>query len=283
MSGSLEPAAAQSAVAIAPPAPRVTARNRSGALRRYIDIILFKAYADLQSERQRTYLGFLWWVFEPLMFMAVMWMVFGVVLGFRTEDFTLFLLTGLVFWQWFKSCISHGGNAVLQANSLIQLVALPPVIFPIVMVLADTFKFVIVLTLLLVVLLITGHAQSATVLALPLVFLAQFALICAITIWVSAVVPFVPDLRFVIDNLLMAMMFLSGIFYDPSQVPPAVYEYFFYNPMAFLIREAREILMYQRWPHWNGLLFITMLSLLVSVLGALLLERLRRFYPKLPR
>jgi lipopolysaccharide transport system permease protein len=282
MSSSVDSPAAHTA-ALATPAPRAAAPSRSGVLRRYIDIILFKAYADLQSERQRTYLGFLWWIFEPLMYMAVMWLVFGFLLAFRTEDFTLFLLTGLVFWQWFKSCISHGGNAVLQANPLIQLVALPPVIFPVVMVLADTFKFVIVLTLLLVVLLITGHAQSWTVLALPLLFLTQLALICAITIWVSAVVPFVPDLRFVIENLLVAMMFLSGIFYDPSQIPPAIYEYFFYNPMAFLLREAREILMYQRWPHWSGLLIITTGSLVLCVLGAYVLERLRRFYPKLPR
>jgi lipopolysaccharide transport system permease protein len=282
MSSSVDSPAAQTA-ALVPPAARAVAPSRSGVLRRYIDIILFKAYADLQSERQRTYLGFLWWIFEPLMYMAVMWLVFGFLLASRTADFTLFLLTGLVFWQWFKSCISHGGNAVLQANPLIQLVALPPVIFPIVMVLADTFKFVIVLTLLLVVLLITGHAQSWTVLALPLLFLAQLALICAITIWVSAVVPFVPDLRFVIENVLMAMMFLSGIFYDPTQIPPAIYEYFFYNPMAFLLREAREILMYQRWPHWSGLLIITTGSLVLCVLGAYVLERLRRFYPKLPR
>lgn len=251
-------------------------------MRRYLDIILFKAYADLQSERQRTYLGFLWWVFEPLMYMAVMWLVFNDLLQNRTENFAIFLLTGLIFWQWFKSCVSHGSVAVLQAHSLIQLAPLPPVIFPLVNILADSFKFLFILALLLLVLVATGHAMTPSVVALPLVLLAELGLICAVTVWLSALIPFVPDLRFVTENVLMAMMFLSGIFYDESIIPPAIREYFYWNPAAFLVREAREVLLYGRWPDFGGLLGLFAASSAAAVAGGVLLQRLRRYYPKLP-
>jgi lipopolysaccharide transport system permease protein len=260
-------------------------RRASGRqnLQRYLDIVLFKSYADLQAERQRTYLGFLWWIFEPLMYMAVMWLVFSHVLARGTEDYPVFLLTGLVFWQWFKSCVSHGSVAVLQASPLIQLVPLPPVLFPLINVLTDSFKFLFILTLLLAALLVTGHAQSPTVLALPLILVAELAVICAFTIWISALIPFVPDLRFVTENVLIAMMFLSGIFYDVSVLPVSVQEYFFLNPVAFLIREARNSMMYQQWPDLAGLAVVTAGAIFVCALGAVALDKLRRFYPKLPR
>lgn len=267
-------------------AGRGARRARAGAgvnLRRYVDIVLFKAYADLQAERQRTYLGFLWWVFEPLMYMAVMWAVFSRVLGHSSDDYPVFLLIGLVFWQWFKSCVSHGSVSVLQAHPLIQLVALPPVIFPLVSVLTDCFKFAFILVLLLVLLLVTGHALSPTLLALPLVLLAELAVICAVTIWLSALIPFVPDLRFVTENALIAVMFLSGIFYDASVLPGFARVVFDLNPMALLIGDAHEILMHGRWPDVTRLLLLFAGSVLACVTGALVLERLRRHYPKLPR
>jgi len=252
-------------------------------LRRFFDIVRFKAYADLRAERERTYLGFLWWFFEPLMFMAVFWLVFDKVLARGTEDFVPFVLVGLVMWQWLRSGISHGSTSVLEAKGLIQQVRLPPVIFPLVTLLSDSVKFGFVLGMLLVVLLFTGHAQSWTLLALPLVLLAEFALLCALTIWLAAIIPFVPDLRFVTDNILMAMMFLSGIFYDGSVLPEPIRTYFFLNPSAYLIQQAREVLLYQRWPEWEGLLLILGISLVLCVAGAHVLERLRRYYPKLPR
>ena len=251
-------------------------------LRQYLEIIVFKAYADLQSERQRTYLGFLWWIFEPIMYMAVMWVVFNDLLKNRTENFTLFLLTGLIIWQWFKSCVSHGSVAVLQANSLIQLVPLPPVVFPLVYILTDTFKFAFILAIFLALLLVLGHAHSWTLLALPVILLAELTLICAVTIWMAAFIPFVPDLRFVTENLLLAMMFLSGIFYDASIIPPELRDYFYWNPAAFIIREARVVLLDEAWPDFTALAGMSAICLVIAAAGGVVLHRLRGHYPKLP-
>lgn len=38
---------------------------------RYSELIIYKTYADLKAETERTYLGFLWWIFEPLLYMSV--------------------------------------------------------------------------------------------------------------------------------------------------------------------------------------------------------------------
>nr|WP_225444374.1 ABC transporter permease [Pseudomarimonas arenosa] len=253
------------------------------SLRRFVDIVTFKSYADLRAERERTYLGFMWWVFEPLMFMVVLWVVFAKVLGRATEDFLPFILVGLVMWQWIKSCISHGSNAILEAHQLILQVRLPPVVFPLVTILSDTVKFAIVLGILIAILLVLGYGRSPALLALPLVLIAELAFLAAVTLWLAAFVPFVPDLRFVAENVLVAMMFLSGIFYDATTLAPAIQEVFFLNPSAFLIKEAREVLLYSRWPDFVGLIEVTVVCTLLAVAAAALIQRLHRYYPKLPR
>ncbi|MCH1550707.1 MAG: hypothetical protein L7T19_06050, partial [Pseudomonadales bacterium] len=77
-------------------------------------LITFKVYAELKAESNRTYAGYLWWVFEPLLFMAVYYFVFGVLFGRNTEDFVPFLLVGVTIWHWIQSSISHSASAISQ-------------------------------------------------------------------------------------------------------------------------------------------------------------------------
>ncbi len=251
-------------------------------IRRHLEVIAFKTYADLRAERERTYLGLLWWIFEPLMYMLVFWLVFDRLLQRGGEGYVPFVLVGLVTWQWIKSCISHGGGAVREARPLIQQVVLPPAVFPIVVVLTDTVKFAAVLVLLLALLPVAGVAWTPALVALPAVLLVELLFICAATVWLAALVPFVPDLRLVAETLLTALMFVSGIFFRASQLPSEVQAVFFLNPAAFLIEQTRVVLLQGAWPDWQGLGILAVLSTVLLLLGIAALQRLRRHYPKLP-
>lgn len=248
----------------------------------YVEIVLFKAYADLRSERERTYLGFLWWIFEPLLFMVVLWLVFSVVLQQGGPDYVPFVIVGLVAWQWFKSCVSHGCSSIYDSSLLIRQVPLPPLVLTLVTITTDTVKFAAVASLLVVFFLYTGDARSPALLALPLVVLTQLVLICAVTVWVAALVPFFPDLRLITETALAALMFLSGIFFNAADLPEPMRTYFFWNPVAFLCQQWRVILLHGHWPDWVQLSITLVASLAVFALGAAATHRLRRFYPKLP-
>ena len=69
-------------------------KKKLANLARYIELILYKTYADLRAETERTYLGFLWWIFEPVLYMTVFYVFFGLLLGHKTDDFVPFLLIG---------------------------------------------------------------------------------------------------------------------------------------------------------------------------------------------
>lgn len=249
---------------------------------RYRQIILFKTYADLRAERSRTYLGFAWWLFEPLLLMLVFYVVFVRIMKRGGEDFLPFLLIGLILWQWFRATISHSAGSILQARGLVREVVLPVSIFPLVTVATDAAKFAATLVVLFVVLWATGNLPGTAYIALPLVLAAELLLIVGISLLVAAVVPFIPDLRFVIDPLLHAMFFLSGIFFAIDDLAPTARQLILWNPMAGLIDAARDILLRDQWPDFSYLAVIFLVGMALAAAGIALTRRLGPRYPKLP-
>jgi lipopolysaccharide transport system permease protein len=248
---------------------------------RYVELILYKTYADLRAETERTYLGFLWWVFEPIMYMTVFYIVFGVFMGHQTDHFVPFLLIGLTIWQWMKSCLSHGSESILIYRGLMQHVHLPKVIFPFILILTDTAKFIFVFSLLLIYLWISGFSITLSYLALPIVLLVELLFIIAMTFFLAAIVPFLPDLRFVVENLLQAIFFGSGIFFASSTIPQHYHFYYYLNPMASIIEASRNILMYNTWPDWQSLFIIGFLSMIGIYLAVHLIAHFEYIYPKI--
>ena len=105
--------------------------------RRTFDIILYRTYAELKSEAQRTYIGVLWWILEPVLFMLIFYFVFAVLLQRGTENFVPFLLIGLAPWHWFQATVMQCSGSITANRGLIQQVYVPNYVFPTVVVLAS--------------------------------------------------------------------------------------------------------------------------------------------------
>jgi lipopolysaccharide transport system permease protein len=247
----------------------------------YINLIIYKTYADLRAETERTYLGFLWWIFEPIMYMSVFYVVFAVFMGHKTDNFVPFLLIGLVVWQWMKSCLSHGSESILAYRGLMQHVHLPKVIFPLILILTDTVKFIFIFSILLLYLWISGFGIGWAYLALPLVLLVELLFIMALTFFLAALVPFLPDLRFVVENVMQAVFFGSGIFFAASSIPEQYQFYFYLNPMVSIIESFRDILMYNTIPNLNMLILLGFISLIWLWFSVRLIAYFEYTYPKI--
>ena len=246
----------------------------------YIELVIVKVFMNLKSEASRTYLSFLWWILEPVMTMSVFYVVFGVLLNRRTDDFIAFLLVGLVIWQWFSNTISHGMSAIHHNSRIILSVDIPKEIFPLIEILMDVVKFGLVLILLLGFLWLFGFPVNPQYIALPALLAIQFMLICSITLLIAAVVPFFPDIKFLVTVLLQLTFFLSGIFYDPSSIPLEYQPYFFMNPMALLIESYRLVLLEAQSPDWSKLAVVAGVSFVGVLVSFGLLKKLHYAYPR---
>ncbi len=257
-------------------------RNETAMLStRYRDLILYKTLADLRAEAARTYIGFLWWIFDPLIFMMILYVVFGLLLKQGTPDFVPFLLVGLVSWRWFQNTITHSATSILEGRGLMQQVHVYKIMLPLVVILTDLVKFGIVLILLLIYLWLAGFSIEWTYIALPILLLTQFLLILGLTLLVAAFVPFAPDLKYLVEHSLQILFYFSGVFFPGSSIPENYQTYFYLNPMASIIEAYRDILMYHKWPNWLALALVSLLGLAISILMYNWLMRNDHLYPKL--
>ncbi len=258
------------------------ALRRAPMMRQHlIELVLFSTYAELRAEAARSYLGLLWWVLEPAMMMGAFWLVFDVILKTGGHDYVPFLLIGMALWQWMKSCITHGGYAIWSSLPMVRQVRLPPLVFPLIAMLSDTVKFAFILLLLLVILWAMGYPPNSAYWALPIVFAAIFLAAAGAGFIVAALVPLVPDLRFVIEQVLMVVMFLSGVIFPLDKVPDNLKWLMALNPVAVVMDDARGILMHGQLPNWIGLSKVAAISLVLCAVGVLFVHRLAPRFPKL--
>ena len=244
------------------------------------NIIYYKARIHLISEASRTYLSILWWIIDPIIQMAIYYVVFGVLLNRGTEDFVVFLLIGLITWQWFANSITHAIGAIDGNRDLISQINFPKIILPSVTLVMDCFKFIIVLALLISFIAYYGIPPTEHYLALPLILLAQHFINCAAANFSALLVPIIPDVKMVVQNVLRAGMFLSGILYDYHALPEKVQVYFEFNPLAQLIDAYRAILLHNQWPDFQILGVIAAIGFVLVFLSDALLKH---YDHKLPR
>lgn len=230
---------------------------------RAIDLVIYKTYADLRAEAAKTYINYLWWVVDPLLSMLVFYVVFGLLFQRGSEGYVAFLLVGLVIWNWYRQTIGHAGNAIVAGQGLMNQVYVPKLVFPTVTLLTDLTKFTLVFSLLLVFLWLAGYPPGLTYLSLPLLLLVQLLLISSLAFALAGVVPYLPDLRFLVENLLQLQFFVSGVFFAAQDIPEQYHGLFYLNPMASLIEDYRLVLLEGSWPHWGRLTIITLCASLM--------------------
>ncbi len=266
--------AASPALASAPHRPRA---------RHTLELILFKAFAELRAESSRTYAGYLWWVLEPLFTLAVYALVFGAFLQRGGPDYVPFLAVGIVVFRWFSVSVGRAADSIWQHRGLIERVHVPKLVFPSAAVLADAAKVAFLFAVLAVFLAAWGHAPNAAWLALPGLFAAMFLFVLGLAFVFAALVPFVPDLQLLLANAFRLLAFASGIFFSISEVPPEYRFLVAWNPLAVLIDAFRAVLLHAEPPAPQPLLWIAALSLACLLAGAALMRRFDRVYPKLGR
>jgi lipopolysaccharide transport system permease protein len=158
-------------------------------------LVLYKAYAEIRADASKSYLGLLWWILEPILYMAAFYFVFEHGIRKGADNFALFLLCGLVPWKWLSSAVQACSNSIINNRFILQQIYIPTIIFPSTVVVSITMKFIVVFTLLVIFIVASGFYVNAYWFCLPLVLLTQFFLIVAMAFIAAAFVPFLPDLR----------------------------------------------------------------------------------------
>ena len=154
--------------------------------------------------------------------------------------------------------------------------------FPLTVIGQDLVKSFAVFLVMILAIWGMGISPSINWLAIiPLMFI-QLIFVSALAIFFCALVPFFPDLKFIVSTFIILMMFSSGIFYDPSQfLLPEHRDIFFLNPLAKLIDMYRLVILDNQIPAWSSMLLVGSLSTALLIMSTVFIHVHDAKYPRL--
>lgn len=250
-------------------------------MQRYMELIVYRALADFRSEVSRMYLGILWWFLEPILYVMVFYVVFGIGFLRSSHHYVPFLLCGLIVWKWLDSTVRTASGTVAQSVSIMSQVYLPKIVFPLITVLTNFLKFLIILTVFLLFLWLYGEHAHISWLWLLVLIPLQLLLVAALASLAAGLVPVVPDIQHAINYGMTFLFFASGIFFDPAELSAAARQILDINPVIHLIEMYRTVLLRGGAPAPASLGYLAAMAAAAMAAAALLFRKMDRVYPRL--
>jgi lipopolysaccharide transport system permease protein len=218
----------------------------------YRELIVNLVIRELKARYKNSVLGFLWSLLNPLGMMLVFTVVFTVMMPNKIERFPIFLLCGLLPWNFFSTGMMVSINSVVGNSNLVKKVYFPREILPIASVLANLVNFMLALVVLFTVLFITRAPLSPWLWLLPLVIIIETCFILGVSLILSAINVFYRDTMMIMDVVILAWFFLTPVVYRIDTLPSSYHVLgltlniqrlmYVINPMASLIATYRDLL-----------------------------------------
>lgn len=246
------------------------------------EYISFSVRATLKAEVAGSYLNWLWWVLEPLLYMVIYATVFGMIFESSEQYYPVFIFIGNTFWALFSRTVTSSVSLIKQNETIISKVYLPKYILLIVDMGVNCFKFSLNLILVGVMMVIFKIPVSIYMIYIIPILIVLFIISFGIGTFLMHYGVYIEDLTYAVSILMNMLMFFSGVFYSVGErldYPIGVIVEKV-NPVAFILKSARQALIYGQKPDVVLLLIWLGIGIMLSILGVRKLYKNENNYAK---
>lgn len=240
---------------------------------RYAFLIKQLVSRDFKTKYKRSVLGMAWSFLNPLLTMSVQYIVFSTLFKSDIPNYPVYLLTGIVFFNFFSEAVSMGMTSITGNASLIKKVYMPKYIYPVSRILSSLVNFALAILPLFLVMLITGTAFRPSLLLLIFAILCMLGFVMGMGLLLTTAMTFFQDTQFLWGVVSMMWMYLTPLFYPESIIPAKFLTLYHMNPMYQYITFARICIIDGVSPEPMAYLWCIVSSLVVLALGVMTFKR----------
>lgn len=242
----------------------------------YRELLKTSVKKDIGGKYKHSFLGVLWSFVNPLLQIAVYAIVFPLIMRSNIEHYTVFMVCGLIPWQYFSTVLNRSSFVMIENGNIIKKVYFPREILPLSLVTSETVNFLITSLIMIAFTIANGLGITKYILLFPVILVIQYILQLGISLILSSVTVYFRDLQHFIGVLLQLFFYATPIVYSVETIP-ANYQWILkLNPMTYIIEGYRDILYNQCMPNLKMLGIILLIGIVGTVIGYIIFNKLQK-------
>jgi ABC-2 type transport system permease protein len=241
--------------------------KRRDEMRYFFDLLFEMTGKELKARYKNTVFGFLWVVVNPLLQMLVIGFVFRFFIKDPIDNYYLYLLVGLLVWNFFSLSLNKVAPCIVNERSLVKKAKFPREVIPLSIILSNFIHLLIAFGVLLVpviyagVLVLDNLPGMLLAVTLLLMFTTGFGLL------ISALNVRFRDISFFVSAGLIVWFYATPIVYSISVIPYRLIWLWRLNPMTAIIQFFQNALVSAPKPGIGMFISNTLIILFVFYLG----------------
>lgn len=232
----------------------------------------------IRLKYRHSYLGIVWSLFEPILSIAVLVIIFGTLLGHKEPSFILYVACGRLLYSFFMEGTQSACNSIRNNAEIIKKVYVPRVLYPMTEILWRYIVFLISLVVLIPLMVYVRVDLTVNLfMVLPALLILLLLTLGMGTILATCNV-FFRDTEFLWKLLLPIIMYMSAIFYYPDRILESHWAFLLrYNPLFCIIQIFRSAFTNEMLSRWDILYPAGFSIILIIIASALFRKYEKRF------
>ena len=254
--------------------------GRLRALWAYRGFVVGMVVRDFRGRYLGSVLGAFWALLNPVAQVLIYTVIFSQVMRARlphVDDslgYSLYLCAGILTWGYFVEVLLRSQTVFLEQANMLKKVNFPRVTLPVYVFLSASVNFLIVWTLFLGFLLVSGRWPGRVLIALVPLLVIQQVLAVGLGLTLGVTNVFFRDVAQAVGVGLQFWFWLTPIVYPLGAVPEIVRGPMAWNPLYGLVGSYQRIVVEQQWPVWSQLWPVVVVAVLFAMIAESVFRRL---------
>jgi ABC-2 type transport system permease protein len=197
---------------------------------------------DFKLRYQGSFLGYAWSLLRPLLLFLILYIVFVKFLriGGDIPHYPVYLLMGIILWNFFLEMTVQGLGSVVGRGDLIRKIRIPRWIIVVSSSVSALINVLLNLVVLVVIMVLNGVGIMGTMLLFPLILLEVYMFALGIAFFLAAAFVKFRDISYIWEVALQGGFYFTPILYPLSLITSELLQKFILlNPMAQAVQDAR--------------------------------------------
>ena len=210
----------------------------------YRELFYIFAWRDIKVRYKQTLLGILWVIFQPITSTFIFTIFFGNLAKIPSGKlpYSLFVLSGLVFWNFFSTSLSHASDSMVANENIIKKVYFPKIILPLSSVVVSFVDFIINMVVLIIYATILGYMPNIwSLVVFPIAILVSAVTASGLGLFLASFNVKYRDVRHILPFFIQILLFLTPVIYPLSIVSEQNKLIMALNPMSSVIESVRMV------------------------------------------